>query len=442
MNWQKTLRVLTALSLCCVLATVSLMPAAARAGSSRDEAIAWVDTQVGKSIDMDGVHGAYSHDLIAAYCSHLGAPYLWSSNADFIRNTLPDGWQYLPDADPEPGDILVYEGGHVGIYASDSESYHQNLRGRRYVQKVTDNYKQLGMDFRGVIRPDFRKSPNVLTFAEPSIRLGRANIIFSLEATTSRPGSFSGSGFRIWDSAGHLIAAKDNTFSTRASILDMRYNVNNDTDIFLEPDTDYVCEVYAVFEGSIWVSQPINFRTNRADLLYTPFRDVFSDKYYSGPIQWAYLNNVASGITDVHFAPDRSCSRSMIVTLLWNSMGKPMPVSDTNPFVDVSPDSYYYKAVLWAVEKGIVSGIDETHFAPDIPCSRAQMVSFLWRANMRPLTLSPERSFTDVTPDSYYAEAVDWAVKNGITYGASDTHFDPDSYCTRGQAVSFLFRFR
>ncbi len=168
------------------------------------------------------------------------------------------------------------------------------------------------------------------------------------------------------------------------------------------------------------------------------FTDVPAGEYYAEPVKWAVENKITQGETSTTFAPNKTCTRGQIVTFLWRANGEPEPASTANPFVDVKSGEYYYKAMLWAKEKGITSGIDDTHFAPDAACNRAQAVTFLWRANNEPA--SSGGSFSDVKNGEYYTDAVKWAVQNGITNGETSTTFAPNKTCTRGQIVTFLYR--
>ena len=170
-----------------------------------------------------------------------------------------------------------------------------------------------------------------------------------------------------------------------------------------------------------------------------PFTDVKENKYYYDPVLWAVENGITAGKTSTTFAPDASCTRSQIVTFLWRANGKPEPVTQKNPFTDVSESATYYKAVLWAVENGITTGKTSTTFAPNVSCTRDQVVTFLWRANGKPKA-TIDNPFSDVPENSFYREAVLWAMENKITLGRTSTSFDPKSACTRGQVVTFLYR--
>ena len=169
------------------------------------------------------------------------------------------------------------------------------------------------------------------------------------------------------------------------------------------------------------------------------FYDVTPGSYYEEAVEWAVDKGITYGLTDTVFGTWEPCKRSQVVTFLWRAAGSPSPKSTTNNFVDVKKGSFYEKAVLWAVEQGITLGTDATHFDPDLPCTRAQVVTFLWRAAGKPAA-SGEIPFEDVPADKWYAQPVLWAVQNGITYGMTDTEFVTDGICTRSQVVTFLYR--
>ena len=159
--------------------------------------------------------------------------------------------------------------------------------------------------------------------------------------------------------------------------------------------------------------------------------------YYYAPVYWAVRENITKGMTEDTFVPDGECTRAQIVTFLWRAAGEPEPASTVNPFTDVAEGAYYYKAVLWAVEQKITNGKSADLFAPDDICTRAQSVSFLYRRAGTAVSGTP--SFQDVTEADYFYNAVTWAVAKGVTNGTSATSFSPDANCTRGQIVTFLY---
>jgi len=174
--------------------------------------------------------------------------------------------------------------------------------------------------------------------------------------------------------------------------------------------------------------------------LTNPFVDVKAGAYYELPVLWAVKNGITNGMTPTTFQPDTECTRAQVVTFLWRASGEPEPVGKNNPFKDVLETDYFYKAVLWAVEEGITKGISADQFAPGQSCTRAQVATFLWRAQGQPGAENRSHPFTDIDPKEYYYDAVLWAVEHGITNGMSETTFAPNSTCTRGQIVTFLYR--
>ena len=175
------------------------------------------------------------------------------------------------------------------------------------------------------------------------------------------------------------------------------------------------------------------------ETIENPFVDVSEGSYYYDAVLWAVENGITYGVDDKHFAPDISCDRGDVITFLWRAAGKPEPKAANNPFTDVKESDYFYKAVLWGVENGIVAGVSADKFAPYSQCTRAQVVTFLWRAEGRPES-NTQSTFQDIKSGAYYATAVAWAVENGITYGISSTSFGVDHICNRAQVVSFLYR--
>ncbi len=173
--------------------------------------------------------------------------------------------------------------------------------------------------------------------------------------------------------------------------------------------------------------------------IHNPFADIEPSDYYYDAVLWAADRGITSGVNANHFAPNGTCTRAQVVSFLWRAAGKPEPSSAKNPFTDVSSEDYYYKAVLWAAEKGIVYGTSATKFSPNASCTRAQVVCFLYRYQGNP-GHGTGNPFRDVKSGSYYYDAVLWAAENGVVYGTDTTHFSPDKTCTRGQVVCFLYR--
>ena len=216
--------------------------------------------------------------------------------------------------------------------------------------------------------------------------------------------------------------------------------------ITVMPDKGYTLETLTVTDknGKYTFTMPASkveinatFMDDNAMLNY--FVDVKANDYFYDAVLWAAQNGITSGTDAVHFTPDGVCSRAQAVTFLWRAAGSPAPKSVSMPFTDVPKGSYYETAVLWAVENGITKGTSDTTFSPDATCSRAQIVTFLWRSQKSPAvgSLNP---FTDVSANAYYTDAVLWAVEENITKGTTATTFSPDTDCSRAQIVTLLYR--
>ena len=220
----------------------------------------------------------------------------------------------------------------------------------------------------------------------------------------------------------------------------------------ITPDKGYAVSNVKIDGKSIGAMKSYTFenvrRTHAIEVIFTKangnpqtgvFVDVATGSYYEDAVDWAVENGITKGTDDTHFSPDGICTRAQAVTFLWRTAGSPKPEIRTMPFTDVPVGSYYYDAVLWAVGNGITKGTSDTTFSPNMTCTRAQIVAFLWRSEKSPAagTANP---FADVKSTAYYADAVLWAVKENITKGTTSTTFSPNADCTRAQIVTFLWR--
>ena len=225
--------------------------------------------------------------------------------------------------------------------------------------------------------------------------------------------------------------------------------------VTVTPDSGYVLESLAVVDGSgneqkltdlgegrYTFTMPsgkveVKATFQEDNSVLNVFYDVPNDAYYFEAVKWAVGKNITNGVSENLFGPDQACTRAQIVTFLWRAAGSPV-VNYAMDLTDVPADAYYAEAVRWALSEGITTGTGEGTFSPDAACTRAQAVTFLARA----LDGKTEgaANFQDVLAGSYYAEAVAWAVETGVTNGISETLFGPDQACTRGQIVTFLFR--
>ena len=220
----------------------------------------------------------------------------------------------------------------------------------------------------------------------------------------------------------------------------------------ITPDKGYAVANVKIDGKSIGAAKSYTFenvsRTHTIEVIFMKangnpqtgvFVDVATGSYYEDAVDWAVENGITKGTDDTHFSPDGICTRAQAVTFLWRTAGSPKPETRAMPFTDVPVGSYYYDAVLWAVENGITKGTSDTTFSPNMTCSRAQIVAFLWRSEKSPAA-GIANPFADVKSDAYYADAVLWAVKENITKGTTSTTFSPNADCTRAQIVTFLWR--
>ena len=222
----------------------------------------------------------------------------------------------------------------------------------------------------------------------------------------------------------------------------------------VDPDKGYVLDTLTVLDGK---DKEIKLTEKNGKYTFTmpaskvtveamfkaagnnPFIDVPAGSYYEDAVIWAVDKGITTGTSATTFNPNGICTRAQAVTFLWRAAGSPAAKSSAMPFADVKAGSYYETAVLWAVENGITKGTSDTMFSPDATCTRAQIVTFLWRSQKSPAA-GMANPFADVAADTYYIDAVLWAVKHNITVGTTFSIFGPDEECTRAQIVTFLYR--
>ena len=274
---------------------------------------------------------------------------------------------------------------------------------------------------------------------------------------SSGGGSSGGGGGGGVSTPTYSVTAPDKTENGKVTISPKNASEGTEVTVKVTPDSGYALEgltvtdkdgkklkltdkgsgIYTFTMPAGKVTVEAGFRADAAEPV-NPFVDVSGGAYYEDAVLWAVREGITSGTTATTFSPGASCTRAQIVTFLWRAAGSPK-ASGSNPFRDVSADTYYYDAVLWAVENGITSGISADAFAPDAMVTRAQTVTFLYRAAGSPAAASGS-SFSDVSGNAYYADAVSWAVEKGITSGTAAAAFSPDADCTRAQIVTFLYR--
>ena len=261
--------------------------------------------------------------------------------------------------------------------------------------------------------------------------------------------SSSGGG---WYDSYYTIKATAGTGGSISPSGSVSVREGRDQTFTITPDKSYAVSNVKIDGKSIGAVKSYTFenvrRTHTIEVIFMKangnpqtgvFVDVATGSYYEDAVDWAVENGITQGTDDTHFSPDGICTRAQAVTFLWRAAGSPKPETRTMPFTDVPAGSYYYDAVLWAVENDITKGTSDTTFSPNMTCTRAQIVAFLWRSEKSPAagTANP---FADVKSTAYYADAVLWAAKKDITRGTTNTTFSPDADCTRSQIVTFLWR--
>ena len=261
--------------------------------------------------------------------------------------------------------------------------------------------------------------------------------------------SSSGGG---WYDSYYTIKATAGTGGSISPSGSVSVREGRDQTFTITPDKSYAVSNVKIDGKSIGAVKSYTFenvrRTHTIEVIFMKangnpqtgvFVDVATGSYYEDAVDWAVENGITQGTDDTHFSPDGICTRAQAVTFLWRAAGSPKPETRTMPFTDVPAGSYYYDAVLWAVENDITKGTSDTTFSPNMTCTRAQIVAFLWRSEKSPAagTANP---FADVKSAAYYADAVLWAAKKDITKGTTNTTFSPDADCTRAQIVTFLWR--
>ena len=274
-----------------------------------------------------------------------------------------------------------------------------------------------------------------------------ANGVWTVSYSAPSSGGGSSSSSRRYDVSAPSVKHGDVTVSPKSA------SKGDTVTITVKPDSGYELDTLTVKDasgskikvkdkgnGKFTFTMPaskVTVSAEFAEIETLDFADVSTDAYYYEAVKWAAKKGITGGIGNGLFGPNQPCTRAQIVTFLWRAAGSPEPKSMSS-FSDVSADSYYAKAVAWAVENGITTGTGDGKFSPDATCTRAQSVTFLFRAIGK--LVDSKAEFSDVLTDSYYANAVAWAVENGVTNGIGDGLFGPNNSCTRAQIVTFLFR--
>ena len=297
----------------------------------------------------------------------------------------------------------------------------------------------------GVAFDDANAAETTFTMPEGSV---------TVTANWSRDGGSSSYG-RDDSDPSYAVETPDKTENGSVSVSPKNASQGDRVTVTVKPDAGYELDSLKVFDkngkeleltdkgdGKFTFIMPAGKVEVKAafteEVKISPFRDVPTDAYYYEAVKWAQKKGITGGIGDGLVGPNQPCTRAQIVTFLWRAAGSPEPEGTAAGMTDVAAGSYYEKAVAWAIENGITTGTADGRFAPDATCTRAQGMTFLFRASKASADGAP--AFSDVAADAYYAEAVKWATDNGITNGTTSSTFSPGSGCTRAQIVTFLWR--
>ena len=486
-----------------LLMVVSLVPISASAatnGHTAQEALAWVRSQLGKSLDYDGVYGAQCVDLIKYYYDYLGcASYARGNGADYASNTLPSGWARYKGAQPQPGDILVYGAsssnpyGHVAIYEADYVTYHQNFNGKQYVVKFTGKYNSCTNPYWGVIRPDFSGSsvaaswegPTATQITETNAHLD-GKVVYNARPNTTQV------GVRIYNSSNQLVASKDEYVNYNYTYVTIWYDITGELGVTLVSGQTYKVVFYAIANGKEYWSPTVSFTTLHTHSYkntvtaptctakgYTThicscgnsYKDTYvdalghnyvsgvctrcnaKDPNYQAPHTHSYTAAVtaptctAAGYTTHICSCGDSYKDNYVDALGHNYVSGVCTRCNAKDPNYQAPHAHSYTAAVTAPT--CTAAGYTTHTCSCGDSYKDNYVNALGhnyvngactRCGAKDPNYKPAVSFIDVPSDAFYANAVKWAVENEITTGVGNNRFDPNGQCTRGQVVTFLWR--
>ena len=466
---------LAVLMVVCLLPTTAL---AATAGHTAADAIAWAQSQVGKSLDYDGVYGAQCVDLICCYYQYLGQRSPGGNGCDYATNRLPDGWQRIKGAQPQPGDILVYSGnsenpyGHVGIYESDYCTYNQNFNYEQYVQRVTIRYNHFSNPYWGVIRPDFSTAPLTATWEGPTaanITETGAHIISRV--TFPQKVVFAQAGIRVYDESGKMVGTRDELDPITSPYLKFDYDINSELGISLQSGKKYSSSLYVIVNGKEYWSQPVTFTTAHTHYYtatvtaptctekgYTTHTCACGNSYvdtYTDALGHAWDNGkVTKQPTETETGTKTfTCTRcgetktEIIPKLTHEHSYKAVVTAPTctekgyTTHTCACGDSYVDSYVLplghdWGSGKVTKEPTATENGIKTYICARCGET----KTEVIPAGGCPSAGFTDVPGEDNWAHAgIDYCVANGLMSGVGGNLFAPKKTTTRAQIVQILY---
>ena len=424
---------------------------------SQAEAVAWAKARAneGWCVDVDNAYGCQCVDLVIAYYDYLGVRRSSGNACDYASNSLPSGWSRVY-SNPQPGDVIVWgpgavlqDGGykadpnfgHIGIVtgvvsSNQVSTVETNTYNNRPAKAFAARYSSTAACF---IRPDFVATPAEASWDGPVAKdITETNAFLSGTVSFNQTVNTTQCGIRLYDSNGKCIAQKDESVNYNTSYVNIWYDLTGEMGVSLASGKTYTFKLYAISNGRDYWSPTVKFTTAHTHSYsakvtaptctekgYTTHTCACGDSYKD-----SYVNALG------HNFKNGACTRC----------GAKDPNFVNNPFVDVKEKDYFYQPVLWAVEHDITKGTDATHFSPNATCTRAQTVTFLWRAAGKPAPRSSVNPFADVSAkqangkDNPYYTAILWAAGEGITTGYADGSFKPNAVCTRAHVVTFIYR--
>ena len=430
---------------------------------SQAEAVAWAKARAneGWCVDVDNAYGCQCVDLVIAYYDYLGVRRSSGNACDYASNSLPSGWSRVY-SNPQPGDVIVWgpgavlqDGGykadpnfgHIGIVtgvvsSNQVSTVETNTYNNRPAKAFAARYSSTAACF---IRPDFVATPAEASWDGPVAKdITETNAFLSGTVSFNQTVNTTQCGIRLYDSNGKCIAQKDESVNYNTSYVNIWYDLTGEMGVSLTSGKTYTFKLYAISNGRDYWSPTVKFTTAHTHSYsakvtaptctekgYTTHPCACGDSYKD-----SYVNALG------HNFKNGACTRC----------GEKDPDYEPTayPFTDVDVDGKHKPfagAILWAADEGITTGYGNGIFKPDADCTRAQVVTFLWRAAGEPAPKSTSNPFADVSAkqangkDNPYYTAILWAVGEGITLGVDKTHFAPDATVTRAQFVTFLWRY-
>lgn len=354
------------------------------------------------------------------------------SSDDIYFHVLAAGGKKLTPSEVRAGDLVFYRVNstgrlcHCGIMTDNSTSIEGNYSDTVKICTPSKYIGTAGMTVENgkisviYLRPNYTNN-NLFLPKNPTISIKNTTAIINQKLTIDFDAS----------SATYFSVSIKNK---ETGEIVLRYNSASSGSVYFTPKNT------GEYEATLKASNSNGSVEDSIEFTVELYSDISQNSFFYSAVKWASSNGVTYGTSNETFSPNKICSRAQAVTMLWRAAGSPPPSSTVTLFADVEPDKYYFEAVQWAVEQGITNGVNTLEFAPESACSRAHIITFIYRMCSSP-SVNFKQIFNDVKSNSYYSSAVTWAVQQKITNGTSNVTFSPNDLCTRAQMVTFLYRY-